>query len=66
MAIDSAAKRQSSMLDPGAIPYLPDGSISVNDQLLMLEFYNFDPIIIPDALGVFEDALFGDAFEPIF
>jgi len=66
MALNNSEKRQSALLEPGAIPYLPDGVLSTNDKLLALELYNFDPIIILDALGIFEDAIVGSVFEPVF
>lgn len=40
MAIDTAAKRNSALLDPGNLPWPPDGSIAVADRLVMLEFYS--------------------------
>lgn len=40
MAIDSPAKRNSAMLDPGNLPWPPDGTIAVGDRLVMLEFYS--------------------------
>lgn len=40
MAIDTAAKRNSAMLDPGNMPWPPDGTIGVADRLVMLEFYS--------------------------
>ena len=40
MAIDTAAKRNSALLDPGNMPWQPDGTISVGDRLVMLEFYS--------------------------
>lgn len=40
MAIDTATKRFSIMLDPGEMPYPPDGSFDAADRLFMLEFYS--------------------------
>ena len=40
MAIDTAAKRNSALLDPGNLPWPPDGTIAVGDRLVMLEFYS--------------------------
>jgi hypothetical protein len=40
VAIDSAAKRNSALLDPGNMPWPPDGTIAVGDRLVMLEFYS--------------------------
>lgn len=40
MAIDTAAKRNSALLDPGNLPWPPDGTIATGDRLVMLEFYS--------------------------
>lgn len=41
MAIDSAQKRDSAMLDPGGMPWPPDGTAFTADRrLVMLEFYS--------------------------
>lgn len=43
MAIDTANKRNSAMLEPGQMPWPPDGAISADDRLVMLEFYSGIP-----------------------
>lgn len=52
MAIDSAGKRNSALLDPGNMPWPPDGTIAVGDRLVMLEFYSgiaADAPVVPEA-----------------
>lgn len=39
MAIDTAAKRLSALLDPDMLP-LPDGTISASDRLTLVGFYS--------------------------
>ena len=39
MSLDTAFARSSSMLDPGQIPYPPNGVIDASDRAFMLEFY---------------------------
>lgn len=50
MAIDSAAKRNSALLDPGNLPWPPDGTIAVDDRLVMLEFYSGISAAAPRAI----------------
>ncbi len=50
MAIDSANKRFSIMLEPGLMPYPPDGTLGTADRIDMLEFYSGiaadEPVVI--------------------
>ena len=43
MAIDTATKRASALLDPDQAPYPPDGGFSYDDRGVMLEFYSGVP-----------------------
>lgn len=50
MAIDTAAKRNSALLDPGNLPWPPDGTIATADRLVMLEFYSGIAAAAPSVL----------------
>lgn len=41
MALDTAARRKSALLEPGEMPAVPDGlAFDVYDRAAMLEFYS--------------------------
>lgn len=53
MAIDTAHKRFSIMLDPGEMGYPPSNGIDAADRAVMLEWYSGIDAAIPDVTGFY-------------